>query len=158
MNKTLKIILPGIILAMALSVASCSKYEGPDLNGQTPVSMNFTSWYNVVNDSITIVQGSGEEAEEVTVDRKTETTLLFYTETEGNMRTKITSKKASKLNKDTIDVFKYVYKIPEGSFTYQLKGNYITPQTRTVQFVIDKLKMTATMANGNVLIFDRQMD
>jgi hypothetical protein len=143
-----------MVLGMMLSTVSCGKYEGPDLNNETPSSLVFTSWINSISDSVDIPQDEGT----VRVDITQNIVLLFSTERYGLLYSELVSRLAPDLNWDTTADFIYTYEMPQGDLTYeeQVDSTHFAP--RNITFHVDKKQLMAHLSDGSMMMFDRKLN
>ena len=147
-----------VICSLFIVLASCDKYEGPNLQDQPPASMNFTSWVYVVKDSVpfTTVNSDGEEVTKK-ADRTTTTYLLFESQTVGNIKTEVVSKKRPKLNHDTTVAFRYEYNKPNGILYHKSENQFGSLVNMQTPFVAGANALTVNWSNGTV-VYKRTLD
>lgn len=149
MKKILKTLLPGLALFL---MASCDKYEGPNLLERTPSSLVSTSWVCSVTDSILTTDSEGEN---MMVDYSINYNLVFKTNNVGLIKTKTVSCLQPSLNHELFVDCTYNYDIPDGVIHYwymDTRSNMV--KEGNYSFVVNGNKLTIDMGSGP-LVFDR---
>jgi len=149
MKKILKNLLPGLAL---LLVASCDKYEGPDLLERTPSSLVSTTWVCSVADSIATTDSEGED---MMADRTMTYNLVFKTDGVGLIKTKVVSRMQPALNHELFFDCTYDYVLPDGVIHYwYMDSQSIVVKEGNYPFAVNGKKLTIDMGSGP-LVFDR---
>ena len=114
MEKTMKTLMAVLTMTLMLTAASCSKYEGPALIEQTPLSMENTTWRYIQIDSVTVSDSVTEEA--IKIDKVSYYYIVFGPDNQGKTKSGYFSVMGPGYIKaqDTIIDMKYTYTRPNG--------------------------------------------
>lgn len=121
MKNTMKTLMAAMALTLMLSAASCSKYEGPTLIEQTPVSMENTTWKYVRIDSLSVEDSI--TGEPVTIDKFSYYYVVFGPDNQGKTKTGHFSVLGPGYIKafDTVIDMKYTYTRPKGVIVVRVR-------------------------------------
>lgn len=138
MKRKMERLLCVPLLALALLVASCSEYEGPDLMSETPSSLVNTAWASISTDSIMVdTAGTGNP---VKVDYLSESFVVFKTGEIGATREHVYSNDLQR-DMDTIVPFTYKYQNPDGVISIEVEGSGFEGNTKDFPFRVNGKKL-----------------